>query len=71
MHYRMVNWLTKQLIKLNKRSARDLDDSDSSFDPRSRSDRKKRKKRYQHVSELHKNMREALRVNNTFSTFLF
>ena len=64
MHRLMVN----QLVELNQRDTQVLDGSGSGSDSRSRGDRKRRKskkptKRYQHVSELRKDMKEALRVN--------
>jgi hypothetical protein len=66
LHRLMVN----QLVELNKGDTQVLDGSGSGSDSRSRGDRKRRKskkptasKRYQHVSELPKDMREALRVN--------
>ncbi len=64
MHRLMVN----QLVELNQRDTQVLDGSGSSSDSNSRGDRKRRKskkptKRYQRVSELCKDMKEALRVN--------
>jgi hypothetical protein len=59
----------------------DSSGSDSGSDSRPKGDGKRKRsknqqpnpattKRYQHISELHKNMREALRVNKAFTVFL-
>jgi len=62
--------MVNQLVELNQRDTQVLDGSGSGSgsDSRSRGDRKRRKskkptKRYQRVSELRKDMKEALRVN--------
>ena len=60
--------MVNQLVELNQRDTQVLDGSSSGSDSRSRGDRKRRKskkptKRYQRVSELRKDMKEALRVN--------
>lgn len=67
IHYRLGNWLTTQLIELNQRGSSDTV-SDSRPSNKQKSNPSTSKK-YQHMSELDKNMREALRVNKTFVVF--
>jgi hypothetical protein len=71
------------LIELNQRDTQvDTQVLDGSGSDSRRGDKKRRKlnkqqlanrliSKYQHVSEIGKDMREALRVNKTFTIFLF
>ena len=64
IHCLMINI---QLIELNPEGTQILDS-----DSRPRGDKKRKRskeRRYQHVSEMTKDLREALRVNKTFAVF--